>query len=458
LFTAQQGAAADLSFRWDWQQARLALQRGQYDTALTSYRRAVAALQSVRRDIPVQYQDGRSSYRVTFGPLYREFSDLLLRRAAAEPARAAALRIEARDTIEQLKESELQDYFRDSCIADFKSRQRSIETIAPGTAVLYPISLPDRIELLVSFGQDQEQFTIPVSETALTGEVQKFRQLLEKRTTNEYLVPAQLLYDQLVRPIDPALAAHHIDTLVIVPDTMLRVIPFAALHDGKNFLIDRYATAIAPSLRLVDPKPLAAGSPVALVAGISQSVQGFAGLPQVLREVAGVHAIEGGKTLVDGAFTEANFAAELKSTPYNLVHIASHAEFSTDPKQTFVLAHDGRLTMDDLETDIKFDERRDSALELLVLSACETASGDDRAALGLAGVALKAGARSAVASLWYISDQASGELVIDFYRELQSGRLSKAQALQAAQRRLIAGQRFSHPAYWAPFLLIGNWL
>jgi CHAT domain-containing protein len=177
-----------------------------------------------------------------------------------------------------------------------------------------------------------------------------------------------------------------------------------------------------------------------------------------LQEVAGVHAIEGGKMLVDGAFTEAGFAAELKSVPYNLVHIASHAEFSTDPKETFVLAHDGRLTMDDLETDIKFDERRNSALELLVLSACETASGDDRAALGLAGVALKAGARSAVASLWYISDQASGELVIDFYRELRSGRVSKAQALQAAQRRLIEGERYAHPAYWAPFLLIGNWL
>jgi len=93
-----------------------------------------------------------------------------------------------------------------------------------------------------------------------------------------------------------------------------------------------------------------------------------------------------------------------------------------------------------------------------VLSACETASGDDRAALGLAGVALKAGARSAVASLWYVSDQAAGDLIIDFYRNLQSGKLSKAQALQAAQRQLIAGLRFSHPAYWAPFLLIGNWL
>jgi len=456
LFSAQQGAG-DLAFRWDWQQARLAAQQGDYNAALVDYRRAVAALQAVRKDIPVQYQDGRSSYRVTFGPLYREFSDLLLRRATAEPAHAAALRGEARNTIEALKESELQDYFRDSCIADFKSRQRAIETLAPGTAVLYPIVLPDRLELLVSLGHDEEQFTIPVSEAALTQEVQGFRQLLEKRTTNEYLVPARQLYDQLIRPIDPLLAAHHVDTLVIVPDTVLRVIPFAALHDGRQFLVERYATAIAPSLQLIDPKPLASGPSVALIVGISQSVAGFPCLPQVPEELAGVRAIEGGKTLLDSAFTEAGFAAELKDVPYNVVHIASHAEFSTDPKQTFVLAHDGKLTMDELEADIKFDERRDTALELLVLSACETASGDDRAALGLAGVALKAGARSAVASLWYISDQASGDLVIDFYREVRLGR-SKAQALRAAQRRLIAGQRYAHPAYWASFLLIGNWL
>jgi CHAT domain-containing protein len=456
-FAAQQSAASDLAFRLDWQQARLAAQRGDYAAALTDYRRAVAGLQAVRKDIPVQYQDGRSSYRVTFGPLYREYGDLLLRRAAADPANAATLRIEARNTIEELKESELQDYFRDSCIADFKARQKAIETIAPGSAVLYPISLPDRLELLVSFGQDIEQFTVPVSEAALTGEVQQFRRLLEKRTTNEYLAPAQQLYNQIIRPIDPVLAAHRIDTLVIVPDQVLRIIPFAALHDGRHFLVERYATAIAPSLQLIDPKPLASGPPDALVVGISQSEQGFAGLPQVLKEVAVVHAIEGGETLVDGAFTDASFASALKGEPFNVVHIASHAEFSTDPRQTFVLAHNGKLSMDDLEADIKFDERRESALELLVLSACETASGDDRAALGLAGVALKAGARSAVASLWYISDQASGELIIDFYRELKTGR-SKAQALQAAQRALIASGRYAHPAYWAPFLLIGNWL
>ena len=114
--------------------------------------------------------------------------------------------------------------------------------------------------------------------------------------------------------------------------------------------------------------------------------------------------------------------------------------------------------LDKLEQDIKSGPRGESPLELLILSACETASGDDRAALGLAGVALKAGARSAVASLWYVSDKASEKLVADLYQALQSGRLSKAQALRAAQKQLLASPQFSHPAYWAPYLLIGNWL
>ena len=412
----------------------------------------------MRQDIPVEYHDGRSSYLTTFGPLYREFGDLLLRRSAADRAHAASLIREARDTIEQLKESELQDYFRDSCVTSFEARRQSIDTVAPGAAVLYPVSLPDRLELLVSFGQEQRQFTIPVSEPALRAEVQRFRELLEKRTTNEYLVPARQLYDQIIRPLEPLLAERRIDTLVIVPDSVLRVVPFAALHDGRNFLIERYATAIAPSMHLIDPKPLATGPRVALVLGISQAVQGFSDLPNVSREVSEVHELEGGKQLVNDAFTQSSFTGELKTVPYNIVHIASHGHFGADPKHTFLLAYDGQLNMDELETGIKYSERRDKALELLVLSACETATGDDRAALGLAGVALKAGARSALASLWYVSDKATGKLVVDFYRALRSPGVSKAHALQAAQRQLALTQQYAHPAYWAPFLLIGNWL
>jgi CHAT domain-containing protein len=456
-FAAQQASAPDLSYRWDWQQARLARRRGETDLALASYRRAVAELQSVRQDIPVEYRDGRSSYRTTFGPLYLEFTDLLLRRSAAHGADAPALIKEAIGTIEQLKKSELQDYFRDSCVATFEAEKRSIASIAPGTAVLYPISLPDRLEMLVGIGGEEQQFTIPLPEAALRQEVERFRALLEKRTTNEYLVPARQLYDQIIRPIEPSLTEHHVDTLVIVPDEVLRIVPFAALNDGSSFLVDHYATAIAPSLKLIEPKPLASVSGTALVLGISQSVQGYVRLPNVPREVAAVHAIEGGDVLLNDAFTRARFKNDLKSGQYNIVHIASHGQFGADPSRTFVLAFDGELTMDALEADIKYGPSRENPLELLILSACETASGDDRAALGLAGVALKAGARSALATLWYINDVASGELIDDFYKGLKSGE-SKAQALREAQLALAADPRFAHPAYWAPFLLIGNWL
>jgi CHAT domain-containing protein len=458
LFAAQQAAAPELSFRWDWQQASLARQRGQIDTALTSYRRAVAGLQSVRRDIPVEYSDGRSSYQVTFGPLYREFSDLLLRRAAVDPAHAAPLMREARDTIETLKESELQDYFRDSCVTSFEARRQSIDVAAAGTAILYPITLPDRLELLVSFGQEQRQFTIAASERSLRQEVEQFRELLEKRTTNEYLVPARRLYELLIRPIEPSLAAHRIDTLVLVPDAILRIAPFAALHDGSRFLIERYAIAIAPSMHLIDQRPLAASDGVALVLGISKSVRGFIELPDVPGEVTAVQQMGHGKGLIDEGFTSQQFASELKLRPYKTVHIASHGQFGSGPKQTFVVAYDRDLTMDNLEAAIKYGEYREDPLELLVLSACQTAAGDDRAALGLAGLALKSGARSAVASLWHINDEATRELMIAFYRELQSGKASKAEALRTAQRYLAATEHYDHPAYWAPFLLIGNWL
>ena len=458
LFAAQQAAAPELSSRWNWQQARLLRRKGQVEPALASYRLAVTELQSVRQDIPVGYRGGHSSYYTTYGPLYLEFTDLLLRRTSADPRQMAPLIREARDTVEQLKETELQDYFRDSCVTSFEAKRRSIDTIAPGTAVLYPIVFPDRTELLVSFGQEQRQFTIAIGAKRLREQVLTFRQQLEKRTTNEYLPLAGQLYDQVMRPLDPVLAQHRIDTLVIVPDSVLRLIPFAALYDGEHFVVERYATAIAPSLHLVDPKPLTAAVRKALALGLSESVQGYVGLPNVAREVTAVRDMEGGKSLLNNEFSRARFTSELKNEPYNLVHIASHGEFGGDPSQTFVLAFDGRLTMDDLERDIKFGEYRESALELLTLSACQTAAGDDRAALGLAGIALKSGARSALATLWSVNDRSAGDLVLSFYRALQDENLSKAHALQAAQRELLQDPVFGHPSYWAPFLLVGNWL
>jgi CHAT domain-containing protein len=127
-------------------------------------------------------------------------------------------------------------------------------------------------------------------------------------------------------------------------------------------------------------------------------------------------------------------------------------------RQTFLLAYDGKLTMDGLEKLISPSRYRDQPISLLTLSACQTAAGDDRAALGLAGVAVKAGASSALASLWFINDQSASMLVAEFYTQLRQPGMSKADALRNAQLRMLADKRFSHPSYWSPFLLIGNWL
>jgi CHAT domain-containing protein len=457
LFAAQQAGAGELTFRWSWQRARLARQRGQIDQAVMAYRAADTALEAVRQDIPVEYREGHSSYRASFEPFYLQYADLLLRQAPHDPANRAALLKEAQNTVEQLKESQLQDYFHDSCIAAF-AQQKAIDQLAPGTAVLYPILLPDRLEILVSLGREQLQFTLPIPEPKLRQQVNDFRKKLEDSASNEYLTPARQLYDEIIRPLDPTLQQHAIDTLVVVPDGILRTIPFSALQDGNKFLIERYALATAPSLHLINPRPLAATAQTALVVGISESVDGFVGLPHVADEAKEVHKVDGGELFLNNDFTRARFEAELKQTPFSVVHIASHGQFGTDPSQTFVLAFDGHLTMDDLERTIKYGERRADALELLTLDACETALGDDRAALGLAGIALKAGARSALATLWFISDEASGDLTVRFYEALKTGKLSRAKALQAAQQQLIADPLYSHPAFWAPFLLIGDWL
>ena len=356
-----------------------------------------------------------------------------------------------------MKTVELEDYFQDECVARLQSRERRLEELAARTAVIYPVILPERLDLLVSAGADIEKVSVPVSAAALTAETRAFRRLLEKRTTHEYLPHAQRLHEWLVRPVSAFLAAHAVDTLVVVPDGALRGIPFAALHDGTAFLMRRYALATAPALSLVEP---GAGSLLgrrALIGGLSEPVQQFPGLPQVARELDDVGGLFDSRLLGNAAFRVSAVREAMGATPFSVVHIASHGEFDSDPRRTFLLTWDGRMTMDVLERLMKSGRLRDEPVELLTLSACRTAAGDDRAALGLAGVAVKAGARSALATLWYINDEASSELVTGFYRALAAGAPSKAHALQAAQERLLSEPRYRHPGYWAPFLLIGNW-
>ena len=339
------------------------------------------------------------------------------------------------------------------------SRVTQLDTVSPTAAVVYPILLPDRTELLVTLPSGLRRFTVPVGEPALTQEVRQLRRMLERRTTRQYLRPAQQLYDWLVRPLEAELAAAKIDSLVFVPDGALRTIPMGALHDGRRFLVEKYALAITPGLKLTDPRPLDRKNPRMLAVGVTESVHGFPPLPEVEAELVALREVfKGGTTLLNAKFSLANIERELKTGAYTMVHVASHGEFGGDVDKTFLLAYDGKLTIDRLDQLIGLFKYRDEPLELLTLSACDTAAGDDRAALGLAGVAVKAGARSAVATLWSVNDEASAELIADFYRELKGPTVSRAMALQRAQLKVLKDPRYQHPGFWSPFLLINNWL
>ena len=462
LFLAQAAEAQEVAYLWQWQVGRLLAAKGEVDDAIGAYRQAVRALRQLRPElIAVSARSGRSALRSTVEPVYLELADLLLKRAAARPARTAKQEdlAAARTLIEQFRAAELEDYFQDDCVAQLQARVRPIDQLATRTAAVYPIILPERTVLLLSLPEGLMQKSIPIAAEQLTSEVRALRRLLEKRTTREYLAPAQALYERLIRPLERDLDAAAIDTLVFVPDGPLRTIPLAALHDGERFLIDRYAVATVPGLDLLDPRPVATTAVTPLLNGLTESVQGFPALPYVAGELATIAELYGGKVLKDEDFVVPEFGESLAQTPYSVVHIASHGKFAGDPKDSFLLTFDGRLDMDGLEEFIKLSRFRDEPIELLTLSACQTAAGDDRAALGLAGVAVKAGARSALATLWFINDQASSLLVSEFYRQLSARPTpTKAEALQAAQRQIRADLRYRHPAYWSPFLIIGNWL
>jgi CHAT domain-containing protein len=430
------------------------------DDAILAYQRAVDTLQPIRQELVLGLPHRPAAFRESLGALFFETADLLLQRAdqVTDGTSREKLLFQTRDTIEALKTAELQDYFKDDCVEANKARIQAIDKVSATTAIIYPILFPDRLAVLMSLGGTMKKITVPVQERVLTEKIHLFRTLLEKRTTHQYLPHAQSLYDLLIRPLEPYLNEFGIQTLVFVPDGPLRTIPMGPLHDGEKFLIQKYAVAITPGLTLTDAHPLNREQVNLLSIGLTEGVQGFSPLPNVEQEVKGIQDLFGGKILMNEEFLVSNLERGMKEESFTIIHIASHGKFENEAKDSFVLTYDKKLTMDHLKELIGLFEFRQIPLDLLTLSACETAAGDDRSALGLAGVAVKAGARSALATLWFINDPASSNLINEFYLRLKKSSLSKAQALREAQVTLLDHPIYRHPGYWAPFLLINNWL
>ena len=456
---AEHADATDVLCRWHWQSGQLLWKLNNHDAAIESYRRAVYILQETRQEVLARYGSTELQFKHAVAPVYQSLVSALLEISTkvAEPERTNELLREARDTVEQMKAAELRDYFQNECVTELESKRKTLDTLTTKAAVVYPILLSDRTELLISMDGKLTRYPIKATSIQVEETARRLRHQLQ-RNSADYLTAAQTLYKWLIDPWVASAENQAIETLVFVPDGALRSVPMAVLHDGERYLMQRFSLAVTPGLNLIDPKPLDMANVRMLAAGISKSVRGFPELKNVPAELEAVTEAFDGELLLNAEFQVAQVEEVIAEQRPNIVHIASHGIFTGDPETSFLLAYDGELTMERLADAVSVAKFRDDSLELLVLSACETADGDDRASLGLAGVAIRAGARSAVGSLWNISDEAAYRLVLKFYEELKVPGTSKAKALQKAQLNLLKTPKTSHPYFWSPFLLISNWL
>jgi CHAT domain-containing protein len=465
LTIAQTINAPDISYRWHWQLGRLLREQGKIESAIASYDTAVNDLQTLRSDLVAVNRDVQYSFKETVEPVYRESVALLLE--SQQNNKSEKTLDKARQRIESLQLAELDDYFRQACIdAQTVVLDKIVDQDNPTAAIIYPIILPEQLQVIVKIpNQPLRNYKVNKSQTEVKAVLTQLREyLLEPDTTEEVQALSKQVYGWLIKDIESDLEKGGVKTLVFVLDGELRNVPMATLYDGKQYLVEKYAVALSLGLQLLVPKPLAQQPLKVLAAGLvepPQDFQKFASLPEIKSEFnlinqAGVST----KQLLDKEFTSTSLEKNVNTTPFNILHLATHGQFSSQPENTFILAADGAINVTQFDSLLRRrNQSRSENLEMLVLSACQTAAGDNRATLGLAGVSVKAGARSTLASLWHINDKSTAILMGEFYRELANTKVTKAEALRRAQVTLLKKYpNYERPGFWAPYVLVGNWL
>jgi CHAT domain-containing protein len=469
--------APEIAYRWQWQLGRLRQIQEDEQGAIAAYTAAFQTLQSLRGDLVAINPEVQFTFRDSVEPVYREYVDLLL--PPEKPSQDNLKRV--RDAIEALQLAELDDFFRDACVeAKPEEVDKVIEEAKKPTAVLYGIILKDRLEVILKLPEQEnlERYRKEISQEELESNLKELIVRLNDRMRfpSEVQEFSQKVYEWLIRPAEADLQNSGVKTLVFVLDGLLRNIPMAVLYDkdSQEYLVEKYPIALAPGLQLLSPRALAEVQLNALTAGLSKgriyeeenrSFKPLHHVPQELKQIQ--DEVPTSYELLDGNFLNEELQQQLKTARFTVTHLATHGEFNSDPEKTFIATWNKLLKVKDLDNLLRIERGNESIpIELLVLSACQTAVGDNRATLGMAGVAVRAGARSTLATLWSVNDESTAFLMSKFYHELVSSNetksINKAEALQKAQQALLQNQapakKWERPYYWASFILLGNWL
>ncbi|MEH2080098.1 MAG: CHAT domain-containing protein [Nostoc sp.] len=484
--------APEIAYRWFWQLGRLE-RANNPERAIKNYNEAYNTLQLLRKDLAFDNSDLQFSFEEhPVEQAYREFADLLL-----QPQIGGAKELQetkevddtnlqkAREVMRSLQTTELQNFLQQPCAeASLQQLDNIMDKPNSPTAILSPIIFGDRIEVIVRL-PNKKLFHYPptyLSEATAKATINQFqRDLQESYTFDAVKDNGQKIYKWLIKPAEKQLESAQIKTIVFVLDEPFQNIPMTALYDGEHYLIEKYAVSVSLGLDLKNPNPLPKEDLKVLAASLTDPPNQrddkfkFAKLTYVKGELDAIKNTTGvAVTLIqDKEFTRNFFNKKFNDSSFQIVHLATHGQFSSNPQDTFILTaasnsiaasnllSNGKVRLKDFDEMFRTRElNRADAIELLILSACETASGDDRATLGIAGAAVKAGARSAIASLWSLDDESSQTFIETFYKSITQPQTSRAEALRQAQLALLQAQDgpYTHPRYWAPFLLIGNWL
>lgn len=460
----QQINAGDIAYRWQWQLGRVMKEQGKTESAIAAYKEAVGTIKSLRADLAAANPDVQFSFREAVEPIHRQLVGLLVESNQKDNLKTA------RDVIEGLQLVELDNFFREACL---NGNLAQVDQVDRKAAVIYPIILENQLAIIASLPNSQTKadtkdsrnfryYKTPISREEIERLASRLQRGLNQPTGLGLTLPQlQKMYDLVLRPEAADLAASQVETLVFVLDGVLRNIPMAALHDGQQFLVEKYSIALTPGLQLLAPRSLKKERLGALVGGLSESRSGFSSLPNVQKEVETIKSELPSQILFNQKFTNSAIQDKIATVSFPIVHLATHGQFSSQADETFILTWDGKIKVNELSGVLKTGEvSRNNSLELLVLSACETAAGDNRSALGLAGVAVRSGARSTLATLWRVDDEATALLMSHFYDQLvkanQTG-ISKAEALRLAQLTILKNPDYQSPYYWGAYVLLGNW-
>ncbi len=300
------------------------------------------------------------------------------------------------------------------------------------------------------------------------------------RSGRDYLASGQQLYQWMVAPLEAELKARGIENLAFIMDSGLRSVPIAAFHDGQKFLIEKYSLGLIPSLSLTDTRYNNIQNMHVLAMGATK-FSDQKPLPAVPVELSVItSSLWQGKSFLNEAFTLENLKTQRQQQPFGIIHLATHATFQPGaPSNSYIEFWDTKLRLNQMSD---LDWHQNPPVELLVLSACRTALGNEQSELGFAGLAVQSGVKSALGSLWFVSDEGTLALMTQLYQQLKLAPI-KAEALRQAQLAMMKGQvriagdqlvssgesvtlppelakqrgkNFQHPYFWAGFTMIGS--